>query len=44
MWAGGQLQWFQDNPVVVGNAIQRISHLKSVTHKAGYSGDLLFGL
>ena len=44
MWAGGQQQWFQDNPVVVGDAVQRISRIESVTHKAGRSGDLLFVL
>ena len=44
MWAGGRLQWFQDNPAVVGDAVQRISRIESVTHKAGRSGDLLFVL
>jgi 3-methylfumaryl-CoA hydratase len=44
MWAGGRLQWFQDNLVVVGDAVQRISRIESVTHKAGRTGDLLFVL
>lgn len=44
MWAGGRLQWFEDNPIVVGDAVQRISRIESVTHKAGRTGDLLFVL
>ncbi|MDP2254941.1 MAG: MaoC family dehydratase N-terminal domain-containing protein [Polaromonas sp.] len=44
MWAGGRLQWFQANPLVVGDAVKRISRIESVTHKAGRSGDLLFVL
>ena len=44
MWAGGRLQWLQGNPLVVGDAVQRISRIGSVTHKAGRSGDLLFVL
>lgn len=44
MWAGGRLQWFQENPLVVGDAVQRISRIESVTHKAGRTGDLLFVL
>jgi 3-methylfumaryl-CoA hydratase len=44
MWAGGRLQWMQDNPFVVGDAVKRISRIESVTHKAGRSGDLLFVL
>lgn len=42
MWAGGRLQWVATNPLRVGDAVQRISSLESVTHKAGRSGDLLF--
>jgi len=42
MWAGGRLQWAQDNPLVVGDAIQRFSRIESVTHKAGRTGDLVF--
>jgi 3-methylfumaryl-CoA hydratase len=42
MWAGGRLQWVQANPLVVGDAVQRISRIESVTHKAGRTGDLLF--
>lgn len=44
MWAGGRLQWMQGNPLVVGDAVQRVSRIESVTHKAGRSGDLLFVL
>jgi 3-methylfumaryl-CoA hydratase len=44
MWAGGRLQWRQDNPLRVGDAVRRISRIASVTHKAGRSGDLLFVL
>ena len=42
MWAGGRLRWEQD--LVIGDAIERISTIKSVTHKSGRSGDLLFVL
>ncbi|MEO7160295.1 MAG: MaoC family dehydratase N-terminal domain-containing protein [Polaromonas sp.] len=42
MWAGGRLQWRQENPLVVGDAARRISRIESVTHKAGRTGDLLF--
>ena len=44
MWAGGRLQWRPGNPLVVGDAVQRISSIESVTHKTGRSGDLLFVL
>ena len=44
MWAGGRLQWLPENPIVVGDAVQRISRIESVTHKAGRTGDLLFVL
>ncbi len=44
MWAGGRLQWLPDNPLVVGDTVQRISRIESVTHKAGRTGDLLFVL
>jgi 3-methylfumaryl-CoA hydratase len=44
MWAGGRLQWLPGNPLVVGDAVQRISRIESVTHKAGRTGDLLFVL
>ena len=42
MWAGGRLRWEQD--LVIGDAIERVSTIKSVTHKSGRSGDLLFVL
>lgn len=44
MWAGGRLQWVLENPLLVGDAIQRFSRIESVTHKAGRTGDLLFVL
>jgi 3-methylfumaryl-CoA hydratase len=42
MWAGGRLRWTQDNPLVVGDAIRRVSRIASVKHKAGRTGDLMF--
>ncbi len=44
MWAGGRLRWQANNPLVVGDAVQRVSRIASVTHKAGRSGDLVFVL
>jgi len=44
MWAGGRLQWQPANPLLVGDAAQRISRIASVTHKAGRTGDLVFVL
>ena len=44
MWAGGRLQWLPENPLVVGDAVQRVSRIESVMHKAGRTGDLLFVL
>ncbi|NMM20604.1 MAG: acyl-CoA dehydrogenase [Rhodoferax sp.] len=44
MWAGGRLEWLQENPLVVGDVVQRISRIESVRHKAGRTGDLLFVL
>ncbi|WP_372825549.1 MaoC family dehydratase N-terminal domain-containing protein [Polaromonas sp.] len=44
MWAGGRLQWLQDNPLVLGDTIKRVSRIESVTHKSGRSGDLVFVL
>jgi len=44
MWAGGRLQWLQDNPLRVGDAVRRTSRIASVKHKAGRTGDLLFVL
>ena len=40
MWAGGRLQWHRD--LRVGDKIQQIPRVVSVTHKAGRSGDLIF--
>ncbi len=42
MWAGGRLEWRQDNPLRVADDVQRISTIESVTHKTGRTGDLLF--
>ena len=44
MWAGGRLRWLPENPLRVGDAVQRVSRIESVTHKAGRTGDLLFVL
>ncbi|MDR3452003.1 MAG: MaoC family dehydratase N-terminal domain-containing protein [Rhodoferax sp.] len=44
MWAGGRLQWLPQNPLVVGDAVRRISRIEAVTHKAGRTGDLVFVL
>ena len=44
MWAGGRLQWLPENPLRLGDAVQRNSRIVSITHKAGRSGDLLFVL
>ena len=42
MWAGSRLRWNTANPLQVGEAVQRISTIQSVKHKAGRSGELLF--
>jgi 3-methylfumaryl-CoA hydratase len=42
MWAGGRLQWQQ--PLRLGDKVQRVSRIQSVTHKAGRTGDLVFVL
>jgi 3-methylfumaryl-CoA hydratase len=44
MWAGGRLSWVADNPLRVGDGVQRLSTIRSVTHKSGRTGDLLFVL
>ena len=44
MWAGGRLQWLQENLLLVGDSVRRVSRIESVTHKAGRTGDLLFVL
>ena len=44
MWAGGRLRWEENNPLVVGDAVQRVSRIESVTHKSGRTGDLVFVL
>ena len=42
MWAGSRIQWLA--PLSVGDDIKRESTIKSVTHKAGRTGDLIFVL
>ncbi len=44
MWAGGRLHWEPGNPLVIGDAVRRVSRIASVTHKAGRTGDLVFVL
>ena len=44
MWAGGRLRWEANNPLQVGQEVQRTSIIQSVKHKAGRSGELLFVL
>ncbi len=44
MWAGGRLRWEPHNPLRVGDSVQRVSRIVSVTHKAGRTGDLVFVL
>lgn len=42
MWAGSRLQWLA--PLAVGDEIERVSTIQSVTHKSGRTGDLIFVL
>ena len=42
MWAGSRLEWIK--PMVLGDSIERVSKIESVTHKSGRSGDLIFVL
>jgi hydroxyacyl-ACP dehydratase HTD2-like protein with hotdog domain len=44
MWAGGRLRWEAGNPLRVGQEVQRVSTIRSVQHKTGRSGELLFVL
>lgn len=44
MWAGGRLRWQPGNPLQVGQAVERRSTIRSVSHKSGRSGELLFVL
>ena len=44
MWAGGRLAWEPTNPLCVGQQVQRRSTIRSVKHKAGRTGELLFVL
>lgn len=41
MWAGSRLQW-EDEPLLVGDAIERTSIIESVQNKTGQSGSLTF--
>ncbi len=40
MWAGGRVTWHR--PLVVGEAVERVSTVRAVTAKPGRSGPLLF--
>ena len=42
MWAGGRLRWELSNPLQVGQDVERVSTIQSVTHKVGRTGELLF--
>ena len=42
MWAGSRIEWLK--PLSVGDEIERVSTIESVTHKAGRTGDLIFVL
>jgi 3-methylfumaryl-CoA hydratase len=42
MWAGGRLHWLPENPLRVGDSVQRISRIEQVSHKVGRTGELLF--
>ncbi|ANY60993.1 acyl-CoA dehydrogenase [Comamonas aquatica] len=42
MWAGGRLRWELNNPLQVGQDVERVSTIQSVTHKVGRTGELLF--
>ncbi|CAM3816946.1 FAS1-like dehydratase domain-containing protein [Polynucleobacter antarcticus] len=42
MWAGSRVQWLA--PLTVGDEIERVSTIESVSHKAGRTGDLIFVL
>ena len=44
MWAGGRLRWEASNPLRVRQQVQRVSTIRSVQHKTGRSGELLFVL
>ncbi len=44
MWAGGRLHWNTENPIRIGQDLERISRIASVDHKVGRSGELLFVL
>ena len=44
MWAGGRLHWNADNPLEIGQQVERVSRIASVDHKVGRSGELLFVL
>ncbi len=42
MWAGSQLTWNTNNPLRVGDALERTSRIVSVTPKLGRTGAMVF--
>jgi 3-methylfumaryl-CoA hydratase len=40
MWAGSRVQWLA--PLSIGDEVERVSKIESVTHKSGRTGDLIF--
>ncbi|MEZ5647055.1 MAG: MaoC family dehydratase N-terminal domain-containing protein [Burkholderiaceae bacterium] len=42
MWAGSRLEWQVDNPLRVGDEVDRHSRIAAIQHKRGRSGDLVF--
>ena len=42
MWAGSRLSWNTDNPLAIGERVERRSTIGPIQHKAGRSGDLIF--
>jgi len=42
MWAGGRVKWLES--IRAGDRVKRVSTIKSVTHKVGRTGDLIFVL
>lgn len=42
MWAGGQITWVADNPLKLGQDVERTSRIASVEHKVGRTGEMVF--
>ena len=42
MWAGSTLRWETDNPLRLGEAIERETTVGAIQHKSGRSGELVF--